>query len=300
MDDAISIIPVAVNGLAAQTERNRPDVALSWEYNNPCTASNFKVTVYKNDGTNLYSEIYTDKRIVVNNLPKCVAAFAEVIAQNVAGDGPASKTDEFTILTGITSSVHFRNSQGGSNTRSASRHEFPHCPCDSLNVDKVGFHRYTHLHTNSLLVAVVGFCGIDILFIFTQLSFERPFSCSGVLIPSTSAVHIQWPCRDLNPGYLTCEASVLPLLHQRTLDASEFSRLNRRMCSHLSDVIVCSLWKCDGILNHTKGKHWTRVSLLLELISSAYPVAVPEFEPRTSDMRGERVTTTPPTHVGRI
>ncbi|GAA54407.1 hypothetical protein CLF_102856 [Clonorchis sinensis] len=35
-----------------------------------------------------------------------------------------------------------------------------------------------------------------------------------------------------------------------------------------------------------KGKHWTRVSLLLELISSAYPVAVPGFEPRTSDMRG--------------
>ncbi|GAA52734.1 hypothetical protein CLF_108689 [Clonorchis sinensis] len=34
-----------------------------------------------------------------------------------------------------------------------------------------------------------------------------------------------------------------------------------------------------------------------ELISSAYPVAVPGFEPRTSDMRGERVTTTPPTHV---
>ncbi|GAA47340.1 hypothetical protein CLF_100242 [Clonorchis sinensis] len=39
---------------------------------------------------------------------------------------------------------------------------------------------------------------------------------------------------------------------------------------------------------------------LRELISSAYPVAVPGFEPRTSDMRGERVTTTPPTHVGRI
>ncbi|KAG5454454.1 hypothetical protein CSKR_113119 [Clonorchis sinensis] len=54
---------------------------------------------------------------------------------------------------------------------------------------------------------------------------------------SSSAVHIEWPCRDLNPGHLTCEASVLPLLHQRTLDASEFSRLNRRTCSHLSDVI---------------------------------------------------------------
>ncbi|KAG5446717.1 hypothetical protein CSKR_113729 [Clonorchis sinensis] len=76
-----------------------------------------------------------------------------------------------------------------------------------------------------------------ILFIFTPLWFERSSSCSGVIIPSSSAVHIQWPCRDLNPGHLTCEASVLPLLHQRTLDASEFSRLNRRTCSHLSDVI---------------------------------------------------------------
>ncbi|GAA55766.1 hypothetical protein CLF_108947 [Clonorchis sinensis] len=54
---------------------------------------------------------------------------------------------------------------------------------------------------------------------------------------SSLAVHIQWPCRGLNPGHLTCEASVLPLLHQRTLDASEFLRLNRRTCSHLSDVI---------------------------------------------------------------
>ncbi|KAG5446974.1 Semaphorin-3C, partial [Clonorchis sinensis] len=58
-----------------------------------------------------------------------------------------------------------------------------------------------------------------------------------VKVLSSSAVHIQWPCRDLNPGHLTCEASVLPLLHKRTLDACEFSRLNRRKCSHLSDVI---------------------------------------------------------------
>ncbi|KAG5449251.1 hypothetical protein CSKR_100657, partial [Clonorchis sinensis] len=52
---------------------------------------------------------------------------------------------------------------------------------------------------------------------------------------NSSAVHIQWLCRDLNPGLLKCEASVLPPLHQRTLDASEFSRLNRQTCSLLSD-----------------------------------------------------------------
>ncbi|KER22719.1 hypothetical protein T265_09238 [Opisthorchis viverrini] len=50
--------------------------------------------------------------------------------------------------------------------------------------------------------------------------------------------NIQWPCRDLNPGHLTCEASVSPLLHQHTLDPFEFSRLNRRTCSHLSGVIA--------------------------------------------------------------
>ncbi|KER34021.1 hypothetical protein T265_00210 [Opisthorchis viverrini] len=37
-----------------------------------------------------------------------------------------------------------------------------------------------------------------------------------------------------------------------------------------------------------------------ELISSAYSMAMAGFEPRTSDMRGERVTTTPSTHVERI
>ncbi|KER24006.1 hypothetical protein T265_08250 [Opisthorchis viverrini] len=50
-------------------------------------------------------------------------------------------------------------------------------------------------------------------------------------------VHFQCPCRDLNPGHLICEASVYPLLHEPTLDASEFSRLNMRTCSHLSDEI---------------------------------------------------------------
>ncbi|KER26043.1 hypothetical protein T265_14084, partial [Opisthorchis viverrini] len=39
--------------------------------------------------------------------------------------------------------------------------------------------------------------------------------------------------------------------------------------------------------------HFTAISR----ISSAYPMAVLGFEPRTSDMRGERVTPTPPTHA---
>ncbi|KAG5446638.1 hypothetical protein CSKR_108294 [Clonorchis sinensis] len=50
----------------------------------------------------------------------------------------------------------------------------------------------------------------------------------------SSAVHIQWPCRDLNPGRVTCDASVLPLLHQRTLDASEFPRLKIYLDHQLS------------------------------------------------------------------
>ncbi|KER31702.1 hypothetical protein T265_02073 [Opisthorchis viverrini] len=55
--------------------------------------------------------------------------------------------------------------------------------------------------------------------------------------PAKSAEHIQWPCRGLNSGYLTCEANVLSPFHQSTLDASEFARLNGRTCLHLSDVI---------------------------------------------------------------
>ncbi|GAA52873.1 hypothetical protein CLF_109010 [Clonorchis sinensis] len=42
---------------------------------------------------------------------------------------------------------------------------------------------------------------------------------------------------------------------------------------------------CSGTTS--KGKNWTRVLLLLELINGAHPVVVPGFEPRTSDMRGE-------------
>ncbi|KAG5450266.1 hypothetical protein CSKR_112666 [Clonorchis sinensis] len=84
-------------------------------------------------------------------------------------------------------------------------------------------------------------------------SFERSSSCSGVIIPmsphqrkaldsSFALIGAYQQCilggrGDLNPGHLTCEASVLPLLHQRTLDASKFPRLNRRTCSRLGDVI---------------------------------------------------------------
>ncbi|KAG5442309.1 hypothetical protein CSKR_109875 [Clonorchis sinensis] len=50
-------------------------------------------------------------------------------------------------------------------------------------------------------------------------------------------------------------------------------------------------------LVHTKREHWNRVSLLLELTSSAYSKAVPRFELGTSDNRGELVTNTPPAHV---
>ncbi|KER33219.1 hypothetical protein T265_00907 [Opisthorchis viverrini] len=71
-------------------------------------------------------------------------------------------------------------------------------------------------------------------------------------------------------------------------------------CSHHSrlhdraTVLAYLFWRV-----HTQEKHWTRVSLLLELVSSTYPMTVPGFEPRRSDMRGECETTTPPTHVGR-
>ncbi|KAG5443808.1 Peptidase inhibitor 16 [Clonorchis sinensis] len=77
---------------------------------------------------------------------------------------------------------------------------------------------------------------IGVLFIPTPLSLERSSFCSGLVIPSSSAVHIQWPCRELNLGHLTCEANVL-LLHQRALGAAGFSRLNRRTRSRLSDGI---------------------------------------------------------------
>ncbi|KER21764.1 hypothetical protein T265_10001 [Opisthorchis viverrini] len=71
----------------------------------------------------------------------------------------------------------------------------------------------------------------------TPLSFERPCSCSGLLIPVG--------------------------LHQREPMDSSFA-------------LIRAHHQC--ISNGRAGI----------------------FEPRTSDMRGERVTTTPPTHVGRI
>ncbi|KAG5453577.1 hypothetical protein CSKR_109530 [Clonorchis sinensis] len=51
-------------------------------------------------------------------------------------------------------------------------------------------------------------------------------------------------------------------------------------------------------LNHRK-EYWIRASLLLELISSAYPTAVPGFELCGSNMRGERGTSNPPVNLKR-
>ncbi|KAG5447914.1 hypothetical protein CSKR_112315 [Clonorchis sinensis] len=70
------------------------------------------------------------------------------------------------------------------------------------------------------------FCGICILFIFTPLSFEWSSSCSGVIILSSSAC---WE--------LTCEANVLPLLHQRTF------RTFRTFTSEQANVLT--LERCD-------------------------------------------------------
>ncbi|GAA49782.1 hypothetical protein CLF_103591 [Clonorchis sinensis] len=77
-----------------------------------------------------------------------------------------------------------------------------------------------------------------------------------------------------------------------------------KICRHLSiakAMRVSTHRSLKDAINHPfwsqLGKqHWTRVSLLLELISSAYPMAVLEFEPQTSDMRGECVTTIPPAY----
>ncbi|KAG5453865.1 hypothetical protein CSKR_111544 [Clonorchis sinensis] len=108
----------------------------------------------------------------------------------------------------------------------------------------------------------------EILSTFTPCSFERSSSCSKLIILSSSAVHIQWPCHDSNPGHLTCEASMQPLLHQRTLNASEFSRLNRRTCSHLSDVIDVPDPSNDDPLSHA---HNRVVSHLFETTNKILP-----------------------------
>ncbi|KAG5447179.1 hypothetical protein CSKR_106423, partial [Clonorchis sinensis] len=65
----------------------------------------------------------------------------------------------------------------------------------------------------------------------------------------------------LNPGHLTCEASLLPLAHQRTLDASEFSRLNRLMftfercdwCARLIERRSSNCPGCDDRLTRQSG-----------------------------------------------
>ncbi|KER22716.1 hypothetical protein T265_09236 [Opisthorchis viverrini] len=79
------------------------------------------------------------------------------------------------------------------------------------------------------------------------------------------------------------------------------AKLEAEMCvSAVKGEILPGEARTESKDINLEGKHWTRVSLLLELISSAYPMTVPEFEPQTYDMRGERVSTTQPTHVGRI
>ncbi|KER20375.1 hypothetical protein T265_11071 [Opisthorchis viverrini] len=77
-------------------------------------------------------------------------------------------------------------------------------------------------------------CGRELTELFTRDSTESlvydilqlNVLHTGRLMIHSSVAHIQWPCRALNPAYLTREASVLPLHHQHTLDLSGFLRLN--------------------------------------------------------------------------
>ncbi|KAG5454098.1 hypothetical protein CSKR_110506 [Clonorchis sinensis] len=61
--------------------------------------------------------------------------------------------------------------------------------------------------------------------------------------------------------------------------------------SRLNTTALLS-WRSHSVESKPEGrKHWTRVSLLVELISSVYPMAVPRIELRAFDMRGDIVTT---------
>ncbi|KER27929.1 hypothetical protein T265_05133 [Opisthorchis viverrini] len=138
-------------------------------------------------------------------------------------------------------------------------------------------------------------------------SAVTPTRCLAAMLPEGSTrAGILPGCPNLDKGSRDAEAD---------FEQWTFRSVNSRS-KHLSHLAHCALWpyldkdKCFIGLKeepttycfetYHPRRHWTRVLLLLELISSAYPMAVPGFEPRTSDMRGERVTTTPPTHVGRI
>ncbi|GAA54363.1 hypothetical protein CLF_102504 [Clonorchis sinensis] len=86
-------------------------------------------------------------------------------------------------------------------------------------------------------------------------------------------------------GNMCCELPC-PLGHSKMFQ--DLPRQTSRRCSAISTA--------QNPLYGKKEKHWTRISLLLELLSGASPLV----EPRTSDMRGKYVTTTPTAHVGRI
>ncbi|GAA52942.1 hypothetical protein CLF_109159 [Clonorchis sinensis] len=113
------------------------------------------------------------------------------------------------------------------------------------------------------------------------------------LISSTYPVAVP----GFDPGHLTCEASMLPLLHQRTLDASEFSRLNIRTCSHLSvsDMLnfVSLLYAVRITMNFGLANHKTSTNLLARIGNKLRNMTGPTVhfptQPKTYSSREIRV-----------
>ncbi|KAG5451567.1 hypothetical protein CSKR_104336 [Clonorchis sinensis] len=135
-----------------------------------------------------------------------------------------------------------------------------------------------------------------------HIKHKKPFSCGTLSMHNCHAI------REKHEGFVTAR---LPKLRQekskcrgRVGDGTDRKsskktdkhiKLNRRIAKRPSSSCPCATVLVSP---HQRGKQLTRASLLLELISSAYPIAALGFELCTSDMRSERVTATTPAHTG--
>ncbi|GAA49297.1 hypothetical protein CLF_102825 [Clonorchis sinensis] len=127
--------------------------------------------------------------------------------------------------------------------------------CGSLNVPDIGIVRIARTYKQQnvcIHIPIVDAIPAQLFRLFEALRKEKPVQMQplrlfhikegkhwtrvSLLLKLISSAYA-WSCQSFSSEHLDCEESMLPLVHQRTLNASEFSRQTRGTFLRLSCVI---------------------------------------------------------------
>ncbi|TGZ64277.1 hypothetical protein CRM22_006452 [Opisthorchis felineus] len=96
-DMSVESVPILPKNVRVKILTNVPTADVSWEYDSACAATDFRVEVYKPDGSLLMSQMSDSHTISLNQIPFCEALYVSVQGHNAYGFGQRANSSEFKI-----------------------------------------------------------------------------------------------------------------------------------------------------------------------------------------------------------